>query len=62
MAWTAGSREVVDALHDLLIEMGAQVLDPPADYPRYGDPYYAVFFNDPDGLKLEFVYSPRPPG
>ncbi len=61
VAWTAGSREDVDALHALLVEMNAQVLDPPADYPRYGDPYYAVFFADPDGLKLEFVYSPRKP-
>ena len=59
VAWTAQSREDVDALYALLVEMGAQILDPPADYPRYADPYYAVFFADPDGLKLEFVYSPR---
>ncbi|WP_332767253.1 VOC family protein [Phenylobacterium sp.] len=59
VAWAAESRADVDALHALLLEIGAQVLDPPADYPRYGDPYYAVFFADPDGLKLEFVYSPR---
>jgi len=28
-------------------------VDPPADYPEYGERYYAVFFTDPDGLKLE---------
>jgi hypothetical protein len=33
----------------LLIEIGATVLDPPADYPTYGDGYYAVFFADPMG-------------
>jgi hypothetical protein len=32
------------------------VLDPPADYPAYGEGYDAVFFTDPDGIKLEFVY------
>ena len=33
--------------------------DPPADYPSYGEGYYAVFFTDPDGLKLEgMVFKP----
>ena len=27
-----------------------------ADYPQYWPVYYAVFFADPDGLKLEFVH------
>ena len=35
------------------------VVDPPADYPDYGEGYYAVFFTDPDGLKLEgMVFKP----
>ena len=29
------------------------MLDAPAEYPQYGKGYYAVFFADPDGLKLE---------
>lgn len=58
LAWTAESRADVDALHQLLVAIGAEVLDPPAEYPRYGAGYYAVFFADPDGLKLEFVYRP----
>jgi len=57
LAWTAGSRDDVDALHDLLRSIGATILDAPADYPRYGPTYYAVFFADPDGLKLEFVFG-----
>ena len=40
------------------LEIGAAVLYPPTDYPAYGDGYYAVFFADPDGIKLEFVYRP----
>ena len=58
LAWTAASRDDVDALHRLLVAIGAKVLDPPMDYPRYGPGYYAVFFADPDGLKLEYVHWP----
>ena len=58
VAWHAESRADVERLHELLLSIGASVLDPPADYPAYGDGYYAVFFSDPDGLKLEFVYVP----
>ncbi|GAO78873.1 VOC family protein [Sphingopyxis sp. C-1] len=61
LAWTADSRDDVDALHDLLRSIGAEILDPPADYPRYGPTYYAVFFADPDGLKLEFVFGATGP-
>jgi glyoxylase I family protein len=42
----AGPAEV-DRMHELLVAMGAAVLDPPADYPEYGAGYYAVFFADP---------------
>ena len=59
VAWNAESREDVDRLYGLLQEIGATILDPPADYPRYGLGYYAVFFADPDGLKLEYVFKPR---
>lgn len=57
LAWTADSRADVDALHELLRGIGATILDAPADYPQYGPVYYAVFFADPDGLKLEFVFG-----
>ena len=58
IAWNAESPADVDALYALLQRIGARVLDPPAAYPRYGEGYYAVFFADPDGLKLEYVYKP----
>lgn len=57
LAWTSDSREDVDRLHALLLEIGATILDAPADYPRYGPDYYAIFFADPDGLKLEYVHG-----
>lgn len=60
LAWAAASREDVDRLHALLVEQKAHVLDAPAEYPQYngGRGYYAVFFADRDGLKLEYVFTP----
>ena len=57
-AWAAASRADVDRLHAFLQRHGATILDAPADYPQYREGYYAVFFADPDGLKLEYVYTP----
>ncbi|MEN8185212.1 MAG: VOC family protein [Myxococcota bacterium] len=58
LAFHADGRQDVDAFHDFLLEIGARVLDPPADY-EYTPGYYAVFFSDPDGLKLEVVFEPE---
>jgi glyoxylase I family protein len=58
LAWTAESRADVDALHQHLLKIGARILYAPAEYPEYGPTYYAVFFSDPDGLKLEYVHKP----
>jgi catechol 2,3-dioxygenase-like lactoylglutathione lyase family enzyme len=58
LALKAQSRGNVDAFHAFLIREGIAVLDAPAEYPQYGAGYYAVFFADPDGLKLELVHFP----
>jgi glyoxylase I family protein len=58
LAWRADSRADVDRLYELLVEKGIKVLDPPAHYPQYSGDYYAVFFEDPDGMKLEVVHAP----
>lgn len=58
IAWNAASREDVDAMHVHLLSIGANITDAPADYPKYGPGYYAIFFTDPDGLKLEYVFKP----
>ena len=61
IAWNAASRDDVDAMHTHLLSIGANITDAPADYPRYGAGYYAVFFTDADGLKLEYVFKPLAP-
>src|SRR5215475_9959531 len=52
-------RKGVDARGDFLAKHGMNVVDPPGEY--YGRSYYAVYFTDPDGMKLEgMVYKPPP--
>lgn len=56
LAFNAPDRAFVDAVHQKLVSWGATILDPPAEYPKYEASYYAVFFLDPDGMKLEVVH------
>jgi len=58
LALRAKNRSDIDGLHAFLVERGLPVLDPPAEYPEYGPSYYAVFFQDPDAMKLELVHFP----
>ena len=61
-AFHADSPASVDAVHARMVEGGFRVLDPPTDYsghPAYSEGYYAAFFADPDGYKIEVVYEPR---
>lgn len=55
-AFELGAREDVDALYAFLLDQGVTIVDAPADYPDYGEGYYAVYFLDPDGLKLEVMF------
>ena len=57
LALNAVDRDQVQRVHEVLLALDADVLDAPAEYDD--DPgYYAVFFRDPDGLKLEVVHIP----
>jgi len=58
IAFRAESRAQVDALARDLPGFGGTILDPPREYPEYVPGYYAVFFADPDGIKLELVHIP----
>ena len=51
------SREAVDERAAWLAERGAEIESGPAEY-WYLPGYYAVFFYDPDGIKLELVHLP----
>ncbi len=51
------SREIVDERADWLVEQGAAIESGPREYD-YTPGYYAVFFHDPDGIKLELLHRP----
>jgi catechol 2,3-dioxygenase-like lactoylglutathione lyase family enzyme len=56
-AFEVGSRNDVDALGAFLQQNSMTILDPPGEY--YGRNYYAVYFADPDGMKLEaMIWAP----
>jgi catechol 2,3-dioxygenase-like lactoylglutathione lyase family enzyme len=55
-AFELESAAQVDDLYAFLLREGVEIVDPPAAYPSYGEGYYAVFFLDPDGLKLEAMH------
>lgn len=54
----AGSRDDVDAAHRALRDLGVDATTP-GEYPEYNDDYYATFFSDPDGIRLEIVARSR---
>jgi len=62
LAFEAPSRRDVDRFYEQLLALHVRVLDAPAEYPAYGPGYYAVFFADPDGIKLEYAYTPATAG
>ena len=57
LALEAGSRAVVNERAEWLRAQGAEIESGPEEY-SYVPGYYAVFFYDPDGIKLEIVHVP----
>lgn len=43
----------VDAAHGAAVAAGAEILHPPRPWPDYHPDYYATFFLDPDGFRVE---------
>jgi catechol 2,3-dioxygenase-like lactoylglutathione lyase family enzyme len=54
IAFDAPSRGTVDAIAVYLTAIGAQNIEMP--HEAYGSKYYACFFDDPDGNKLEICH------
>ena len=47
-------RSAVERAESTLRQLGVEPT-PAAEYPEYGPGYYAIFFEDPDGLRFEVV-------
>jgi len=54
LCFQTASKEDVDECHGILTDLD---LTPstPKHYPEYNPEYYAIFFEDPDGIRLEIV-------
>lgn len=52
----ASSAEAVNRIYSFVSKSGVYVSGAPQKYPEYTDKYYAVYFADPDGIKLEVAY------
>jgi catechol 2,3-dioxygenase-like lactoylglutathione lyase family enzyme len=57
ICFAASSRALVDERARWLRDRGAEIESGPREY-GYTPGYYAVFFHDPDGIKLEILHRP----
>lgn len=52
-------RATVEAVHKAVVDGGWTVVHPPTEYD-YSEGYFAVFIEDPDGVRWEFAHIPTP--
>lgn len=58
LAFKLGSKEEVNKFYEDFIKQKSipTLYDSPKAFPDYADDYYAVFFEDPDKIKLEVAF------
>jgi catechol 2,3-dioxygenase-like lactoylglutathione lyase family enzyme len=56
VAFWVDSREEVDRLAEVVRTSGGLAIEGPDLTPEYSEDYYAIFFEDPDGNRLEVVH------
>lgn len=55
VAFTAETRDQVDAFHEAALAAGGRDNGPPGLRPHYHPDYYGAFVLDPDGLNIEAI-------
>lgn len=55
LAFMVPTRQAVNDVAELAAELGSEIVHPPQNWPQYPPPYYAVFWQDPNGFLLEAV-------
>ena len=55
LAFSASSTEEVDRIAEIVARAGALAFEAPSLCTEIGENYYAAFFEDPDGNRLEVV-------
>jgi predicted lactoylglutathione lyase len=58
IAFAAPDRQTVDSFYREALRLGGGDAGPPGLRPEYSDSYYGAFVFDPDGNKIEAVFSP----
>jgi len=53
IAFWAETKEEVDRIADVIVSVGARNVEGPMPCPEYSPTYYALFFEDPCGNRLE---------
>ena len=57
VAFAVESRDDVDAAYAAAVAAGAEILHAPRVFPQYHPDFYATFFLDPDGFRIEVAAS-----
>lgn len=55
LAFMVKTRPEVHEIHELVVGLGSEILQRPQEFPDYPPPYFATFWRDPHGIKLEAV-------
>ena len=58
VAFEASTRDAVDRCWGWVLTQDVETESAPKEFPHYAAGYYAAFFYDPDGIKLEVVHEP----
>jgi catechol 2,3-dioxygenase-like lactoylglutathione lyase family enzyme len=53
IAFSVSNRAQVHVVHEWALARGSEILNEPGLWPQYHPDYYAVFWADPHGFKLE---------
>jgi len=53
IAFAVATPDDVRVAHDGAVREGAEIVHPPTAFPRYHPDYFATFFLDPDGFRVE---------
>ena len=53
IAFAVATPDDVRVAHEGAVREGAEIVHPPTAFPRYHPDYFATFFLDPDGFRVE---------
>ena len=58
MCLEAPTEEQLYAAAERIVALGGAISEGPRHFPEYREGYHAIFFFDPDGIKLELSWTP----